>query len=166
MPIDFTQIETGEKFELLCEDLLRAMGFTIDQPPARGADLGIDLVVSETVKDTMGLAEKHTWVIQCKHYAGSGRAVCFNDVRDYREAMDHVKTPHYLLITSTIPTQGLRDRFKDATQTGDYIALIWSANDFTRHLDAHPDVLQLHFPAEPTRPPTAKVEAGVPVLIT
>ena len=29
MPIDLTQIETGEKFELLCEDPLLALGFTI-----------------------------------------------------------------------------------------------------------------------------------------
>ena len=30
MTIDFTQIESGEDFELLCEDLLQAMGFTIE----------------------------------------------------------------------------------------------------------------------------------------
>ena len=29
MHIDFTQIESGEDFELLCEDLLQAMGFTV-----------------------------------------------------------------------------------------------------------------------------------------
>jgi formylglycine-generating enzyme required for sulfatase activity len=147
MPIDFTQIETGEDFELLCEDLLQAMGFIIEAKPARGADLGIDLVVTETLKDTMRRAEKRTWVVQCKHYAGSGKSVYFNDVRDYREAMDHVKTHRYLLITSTIPAQGLRDRFEAVTDTGDYVALIWSANDLTRFLDAHPDVRQRHFPA-------------------
>ena len=47
MSIDFTQIESGEKFELLCEDLLQAMGFTIEAKPARGSDAGIDLIVSE-----------------------------------------------------------------------------------------------------------------------
>jgi hypothetical protein len=42
MPIDFTQIESGEKFELLCEDLLKAMGFTIVEKVARGPDRGKD----------------------------------------------------------------------------------------------------------------------------
>jgi hypothetical protein len=47
MPIDFTQIESGEDFELPCEDLLRAMGFTIVHPPARGPEGGRDLITSE-----------------------------------------------------------------------------------------------------------------------
>jgi hypothetical protein len=38
MPVDFTQIETGEDFELLCEDLLQAMGFTIVEKVALGVD--------------------------------------------------------------------------------------------------------------------------------
>jgi hypothetical protein len=38
MPVDFTQIESGEDFELLCEDLLQAMGFTIVEKVALGVD--------------------------------------------------------------------------------------------------------------------------------
>ena len=35
MPIDFAKVESGEEFELLCEDLLQAMGFTIEAKVAR-----------------------------------------------------------------------------------------------------------------------------------
>jgi len=150
MQIDFTQIETGEDFELLCEDLLRAMGFTIAQSPARGPDAGIDLIVTEPVRDTMGLAQERTWVVQCKHYAGSGKSVYFTDIANYREAMDQAKVRHYLLITTTLPSQGLQDKFRAVTETGDYVALIWSANDLTRHLDDHPKVRDHYFPPEPT----------------
>jgi formylglycine-generating enzyme required for sulfatase activity len=160
MPIDFTQIESGEKFELLCEDLLQAMGFTIEAKPARGADLGIDLVVSETVKDTMGRAEKRNWVVQCKHRAASGDSVSFTDVRDYREAMDHVKTRRYLLITSTVPSQGLQDRFEGVNEKGDYVARIWSGSDLARLLDQHPDVRGRYFPSEPGPQTPASELAG------
>jgi len=89
MPVDFTQIQSGEDFELLCEDLLRAMGFTIVQSPARGSDAGVDLIVSETVKDTMGFTEERKSLVQCKHYAHSGKAVPFADVANYQ----HVAQP-------------------------------------------------------------------------
>ena len=64
MPIDFTQIETGEDFELLCEALLRAMGFTIVQKVARGPDQGKDIVASKLVTDETlaGSREKEMWI--------------------------------------------------------------------------------------------------------
>jgi formylglycine-generating enzyme required for sulfatase activity len=155
MPIDFTQIETGEKFELLCEDLLRAMGFTIVQKPARGPDGGTDLIVSQILTDMMGFAEQRKTVVQCKHWAKGGKAIPFTEVSNYREAMDQAKVRRYLLITSTLPTQDLQDKFKAVTETGDYIALIWSANDLTRLLDAHPDIRDCYFPTEPELPTPA-----------
>ena len=45
MPIDFTQIDP-EEFELLCEDLLRALGFSIEAQVARGPDLGKDITAT------------------------------------------------------------------------------------------------------------------------
>ncbi len=73
MPIDFAQIESGEEFELLCEDLLQAMGFIIVHQPARGPEGGKDLVINEIVRDKMGFAEEHKTLVQCKHKAWSDR---------------------------------------------------------------------------------------------
>jgi len=154
MPIDFTQIESGEEFELFCEDLLRAMGFTIVQAPARGQDGGTDLIVSEAVRDTMGLAEQRRWVVQCKHWAKGGKAVPFSEVSNYREAMDQAKARRYLLIASTLPTHDLQEKFQAVTEKGDYVALIWSPANLTRLLDAHPDVRTRYFPSEPQPEPT------------
>jgi len=124
MPVDFKQIKEGEDFELLCEDLLRAMGFTIVQSPARGQDGGRDLIVGEPVKDIMGIAEQPQWLVQCKHWAKSGKAVPFAEVANYREAMDQAKVRRYLLITSTLPSQDLQNKFKAVSETGGYVALI------------------------------------------
>jgi len=166
MPVDFTQIEKGEDFELLCEDLLRAMGFTIVQSPARGSDAGVDLIVSETVKDTMGFSEERKSLVQCKHYAHSGKAVSFADVANYREAMDQAKVRRYLLITSTLPSQDLQNKFKAVSETGDYVALIWSKNYLAGLLGAYPGVRSLHFPPPPGPTPADDLAQAVEGLLT
>jgi len=166
MPVDFTQIKSGEDFELLCEDLLRAMGFTIVQSPARGSDAGVDLIVSETIKDTMGFSEERKSLVQCKHYAHSGKAVPFADVANYREAMDQAKVGRYLLITSTLPSQDLQNKFKAVSDKGDYVALIWSRNHLACFLDAHLDVRNRHFPPPPGPTPADDLAQAVEGLLT
>jgi hypothetical protein len=147
MPIDFTQIESGEEFELLCEDLLQAMEFTIVQQPARGQEGGKDLIVSEIVRDKMGFTEKRETLVQCKHRAKSGKAVGFAEVANYRDVMDEYEVRRYLLITSTLPTEDLRTKFEATSKKGDYTALIWSKGDLARFLDEHPDVRERYFPS-------------------
>jgi formylglycine-generating enzyme required for sulfatase activity len=165
MPIDFTQIKSGENFELLCEDLLQAMEFTIVQSPARGSDSGIDLVVSETVKDTMEFTEERKTVVQCKHWAKSGKSVPFAEVANYREAMDEAKVRRYLLITSTLPTQDLQNKFKAVSDKGDYVALIWSKNHLARFLNQHPDVRDRYFPPEAGPTPADELTGRVEGLL-
>jgi formylglycine-generating enzyme required for sulfatase activity len=166
MPIDFTQIDSGEDFELLCEDLLQAMGFTIVQKAARGPDGGTDLIVSQTLTDMMGFAEQRKTVVQCKHWAKGGKAIPFTEVSNYREAMDQAKVRRYLLITSTLPTQDLQDKFKAVTETGDYVAFIWSGNDLARLLDQHPGIRERHFPSEPgPRTPAGELAGTVEELL-
>jgi len=127
MPIDFAQIETGEKFELLCEDLLRAMGFTIVEKVSRGADGGTDLIVAQPITDMMGFSEQRKTVVQCKHWAKGRKAIPFSEASGYREAMGEAKVHRHLLITSTFATIDLQRKSKAVTDKGDYVALIWSA---------------------------------------
>ena len=157
MPIDFTRIESSEEFELLCEDLLQAMDFTIVQQPARGPEGGKDLIVSEIVRDKMGLTEERKTLVQCKHKAQSGRAVGFGEVANYRDVMDQYNVQRYLLITSTLPTEDLRTKFEATSRKGDYIALIWSRGDLARLLDEHLGVRERYFPSEA---PQAVTPAG------
>jgi len=153
MPIDLAQIKSGEEFELLCEDLLQAMGFTIVQKPARGPDFGIDIIVNETIRDRTGVSEERKTLVQCKHYAHAGKAVSFGDIGSYREAMDQYGCRHYLLITSTVPTHDLQTRFQSTNERGDYTAAIWSKGDLARLLDEYPGVRERHFPSSSTSTP-------------
>jgi len=167
MPVDFTQIESGEEFELLCEDLLQAMGFSIVQQPTRGQEGGKDLIISEIVRDKMGFTEERKTLVQCKHKARSGKAVGFGEVANYRDAMDQYKVQRYLLITSTLPTEDVRTKFEATSKKGDYIALVWSKGDLARFLDEHPDVRERYFPSEAEAPtPAGALAERVEGLLT
>ena len=167
MPIDFTEIESGEEFELLCEDLLQAMEFTIVQQPARGQEGGKDLIVSEIFRDKMGFTETRETLIQCKHRAKSGKAVGFAEVANYRDVMDQYEVRRYLLITSTLPTEDLRKKFEKTSKKGDYTALIWSKGDLARFLDEHPDVRDRYFPPQVEAPtPAGTLAEAIVGLLT
>jgi len=148
MPIDFTQIETGEDFELLCEDLLRAMGFTIEAKPARGPDLGKDIIATKTVPDDAGFDDTHRYLIECKHYAKSDRSVREPDIGSPIARMGAHNCDRYILATTTVAAEKTRVQIASITNTvPHYKATVWHKGDLARFLDAHPDVLQRHFPA-------------------
>lgn len=146
--IDFTKIRSGEDFELLCEDLLRAKALRIVDKVARGPEGGKDLIISETVMDRTGHTEERKTLVQCKHHAHSRKAVGFHDVANWRDVCDQYKVNRYLLICSTVPTEDLRTKFQSATEKGDYVATIWARNDLERHLADHSDVRERYFPDE------------------
>lgn len=72
---DFKIIETGEDFELLCEDVLKAMGLDIQSRPSRGPDGGADIIVSMIETNDIGFRQESRILIECKHFAHSGRSV-------------------------------------------------------------------------------------------
>ncbi|NIO70829.1 MAG: hypothetical protein GTN71_17795 [Anaerolineae bacterium] len=155
MPIDFTQIESGEEFELLCEDLLQAMGFSIEAKPARGPDLGKDIIAIQTVTDRAGFSETHRYLVECKHYATSGKSVQERDIGSPVARMGTHQCDRYILITSTVPSEKVRAQLASIPNVvPNYRATAWSKGDLTRFLDQHPDVRERYFPSEVAPAPT------------
>jgi hypothetical protein len=145
MMIDFTQIKTGEDFELLCEDLLRAMGYTIEASVSRGPDLGRDIIVSKTVIDEMGFTESYRYLIECKHYARSGKSVQEADIGSPIARMSTHSCNRYILVTSTVPSEKVRAQLATIHNTVPaYKATVWAKNDLARFLEQHPDVWERH----------------------
>jgi formylglycine-generating enzyme required for sulfatase activity len=155
MPIDLTQIESGEEFELLCEDLLQAMGFSIEAKVARGPDLGKDIIAAQTVTDRAGFAETHRYLVECKHYAKSGKSVLERDIGSPVSRMGTHHCDRYILVTSTVPSEKVRAQLAGMPNAvPNYRATTWSKGDLARLLDEHPDVRQRYFPPEVTEAPT------------
>jgi hypothetical protein len=79
--LDFTDL-TPDQFVELCADVLGATGFKNISLGGRGPDLGCDILAEEDLVDHTGYSETRRWVVQCKHYAGSGKNVSARDIGD------------------------------------------------------------------------------------
>jgi restriction endonuclease len=147
MQIDFTRIDSGEDFELFCEDLLQAMGFVIEDKVARGPDLGKDIIAVQTLADPAGFSDVHRYLVECKHYAGSGRSVLESAIGSPIARMGTHRCDRYILATSTVPSEKVRTQLARIQNiVPHYRATTWSKGDLIRFLDDHPDVRDRHFP--------------------
>ncbi len=167
MRIDFTRIESGEEFELLCEDLLQAMGFTIEAKVARGPDLGKDVIATQTVADQAGFSEPHRYLVECKHRAKSGKSVLEKDIGSPVERMGTHGCDRYILITSTVPSEKVRAQLAGIPNVAPRCrATSWSKGDLARLLDEHPDVRERYFPSEVITTPSGTLADTVEGLLT
>ncbi|MFL6232056.1 MAG: restriction endonuclease [Thermoanaerobaculia bacterium] len=144
MPLDFAEIPDGESFELFCETLLRALGFDILSAPGRGADSGVDMIIRSPVDPNLGIS--NVFLIQCKHFAHSGRAVGVTDLGGIspQELVLRFSAQGYILITSTIPSQSLQDHFNALGQKTGLHFKIWDRDFVEARLAAADDANIVH----------------------
>ncbi|MGW6699807.1 TerD family protein, partial [Nocardia sp. NPDC055049] len=113
--LDFTEIPTGEGFELLVRDMLVAMRYRVSWS-GRGADGGKDLLVEEPGDPRFGMKPR-LWVVSCKHNAlannGNGRSVSAEDIGSIggiSDTTDEHGASAFLVACSTQPSSGLVTR--------------------------------------------------------
>jgi len=141
------------------------MGFTIEAKVARGPDLGKDIIATKAVPDDAGFLDTHRYLIECKHYAKSGRSVREPDVGSPIARMGTYDCDRYILITTTVPAEKTRVQLASITNTvPQYKATVWHEGDLARFLDQHPDVRERYFPTEPT--PAGSLAETVEGLLT
>jgi hypothetical protein len=158
----------GEQFEKLVAAIFRAKGVPAQNnqtppsesinptvtsvlPSGRGPDKGQDLLVTTASNDGI-IPRPFKWVVQCKHYAQSGKSVQLSDFKNSPKFPDIV-TQHqadgYLLICSTIPATNLQTLFESLTadRSNPYFFAIWNDTRVCEELNRHLDVMKLFFPA-------------------
>lgn len=145
--IDFKLIGTGEDFELFCEDLLQAKGLTIIRRPSRGPDSGADIIASTSGKDALGFDQESRILVECKHYARSGRSVRESDVGSIIERTVSNNCNKYLLVTSTIPSVTLAKQIQAISSNPSIpiTATFWCKNDVERHVEANIGLIKRYF---------------------
>lgn len=116
MIVDFKEILEGnrgggeqDQFELFARDFFAALDYEIIVGPSRGADDGRDLVI---VEHMLGERSKR-WVVSCKHYAHSGRAIPSRDETDVSDRVNRWKCDAFLAFYSTIASSALARKFDD-----------------------------------------------------
>lgn len=113
--LDFKEIKHFETWELFARDFLQEMGFYIESDPARGADAGKDILVSETIEGTIG-NYKLKWLVSCKHYAGNGSSINEQIEQNILERVQGYGADGFIGIYSTIASTGLSNRLHQLKQ--------------------------------------------------
>lgn len=113
MILDFKEIPEANKgtglqdtFELFTRDFLSFLGYRIVQDPDRGADGKKDLIVEEVIR---GISSEYTirWLVSCKHYAHSGRAVNDADEINISERLRQHGCNGFMGVYSTLAATSL-----------------------------------------------------------
>lgn len=148
MPLEFSEIPTGEDFENFAAQLLNQLEFEILSAPGRGIDAGVDLIVRTPKDPALGIST--VFLVQCKHLATSGRAVGLSDLNGISVSDLLVKhaAQGYLLITSTVASQSLQDHFNEIrSRTGKQL-LIWNKTNIEEQIvqAKNPNLVQRYFP--------------------
>ena len=108
--IDFKEIAyDSDDWELFARDYLVESGFYLESTPDRGPDGGKDLLVTEEIRGNIG-TYKLRWLVSCKHFATSQKAVKEDDEQNPIERMQHFKADGFIGFYSTLPSSGLNSR--------------------------------------------------------
>jgi hypothetical protein len=102
-------------FEQFTSEALGAIGFKVIEQPARGPDLGKDLIVIEERKG-IGRDTVIRWLVSCKHKAHSGRAVGLDDEPNIVERVESHNCDGFLGVYSTLPSSSLQERLKQLSK--------------------------------------------------
>lgn len=163
-PEDFKRLpKDGARFESLVCHLLEAMGFRILEKPSIGTEGGRDVLVERTLKDVIG-ERREKVIVQCKHYAHSGRAVGDKDVGVWENAMRRYRARGYLLVTDTRTTENLSRSFREFTDDESNYpnwAYSWDVDQLISHLNSYPIVRDSFLPKETVSTPLQELAAEV-----
>lgn len=147
--LDFTELsDDGQDFELLIRELLFTKGYRVLWSGA-GPDGGRDLLCYEN-RDSLFAGDTRKWLVQCKHFARSGRSVGVGDLDNIVDSCNHHDADGYLLVCSTWPSSSLVNRLEAITASPrhDIIATYWDGVQVERLLST-PDtwrIAQRFFP--------------------
>ncbi len=146
MDIDFNQI-SDEQLEFLAEDLLRKMGFTVPQRPARGPDGGKDLIATRDRTDDMGCVYREQYLAECKQLFKSGKSVRERDIGNFESRMRLHRCNRYLLVTTTTVSETVKNQLAaiSSDTSDDRMAVFWRGQDLKEKLAAYPDLFDKYF---------------------
>lgn len=150
-PGDFKRLpKDGAKFEMLVSRLLEAIGYHVLEKSVVNGKKDADLLAERIINDKE-IIRHELILVNCKHYAHSGKAVGSKDVGDWQRSMHSYNAVGYLLVTDTRVPETLRRQFRefgnDLSKPG--WADIWDADKIINYLNEYPKIREIFFPSNP-----------------
>ena len=115
--IDFTEIPDSDSWEAFCRDYLVALGLTVEVPPTRGPDGGLDLLMREQLRGSL-TSRQFTWLVSCKHHATSEQAVGTNHELNITDRVAQHKANGFMGFYSTVASTALVQRLRELRDDG------------------------------------------------
>ncbi len=145
--LDFTDLpEDGSEFECMVQELLQTMGMHAERI-GLGPDQGVDIIAEEIMLDRLGAMQVSRYVVQCKHFAHSGKAVGRSDVTDIRDTIGNHGANGYVLVTSTDVTSSLKERLQELREAEpSWNIQIWDRTELEHKLSTYPVLTAKYFP--------------------
>jgi hypothetical protein len=116
--LDFSEIPPAKSgsagsdtFEQFTAELLKLIGFEEVRGPSRGPDGGKDLIVEE-VRRGISRNTRIRWLVSCKHFIHSGKAVGVSDEPDISDRVNQHRCEGFLGVYSTVPSTALEERLQ------------------------------------------------------
>jgi Restriction endonuclease len=137
--LDFKELGgSGRRLEQLVRELLLVLDLR-PQWSGVGPDADKDLLFDEPGMSLLG-SKPRTWLVSCKDYATSGRAVGQDDLDGLVEALEHHGAQGFLLVCTTHPSAGAVERLRQIeTRRGGRLAThVWDGASLER-LISQPD---------------------------
>ena len=100
-----------DSFELFAREALECFELRIVEQPGRGADLGKDLVAEEVRTGPLA-TDSFRWLVSCKHFAHSGRAVAISDELAITERLAVHDCKGFMGFYSTIPSSSFLETLR------------------------------------------------------
>lgn len=133
--IDFTELpKDGTAFEQLVRELM----LIADMRPhwsGKGPDQGRDIIITEVANGPLAIFERR-WLVQCKHYAHSGKSVGRDDLGSIVDDCRQVGAEGYLLACTTQPSAGLITKLSEIQNqpANNIVTTYWDAVDIERRI--------------------------------
>jgi hypothetical protein len=142
--VDFAKLDS-RAFERMAADLLRKLGYTVQESTSRSFDPGFDFVATYRSGDPSGSV--HTkWFVQAKLYRESGKRV---GVAALQKMIDFLTasggTTSGLIITNSRPTSIARNFLAESTEKSDHQIRVIDGSELTILLIKHPDLIRAYF---------------------
>ncbi|KKC98820.1 restriction endonuclease [Photobacterium halotolerans] len=142
----------GTKFEQLVREILLKKGLR-PQWTGVGPDSGRDLLVEEELSSQIKNFKK-LWLVDCKHFAISGKTVGVGDITDIRDRCERIGAKGFLLVCSTTVSSELSRKLEEINANTEISTEIWDAVTIEKLLlnPSSYSVAQQFFPASMTSP--------------
>lgn len=135
--IDFKELPSdGVAFEQLVRELLFVAGLAPEWT-GKGVDEGRDLLAEETAIGPIG-SFRRRWLVSCKHFSHSGRAVGVRDLPSIRDDCSRVNADGFLLACSTIPSSGVIKKLAEISSipSNRLVTAVWDGVELQKRLYA------------------------------